>query len=206
MQAINVFGFLIPVGNQIIILIIIGNIDVLMQLTPERLQQLRTEAGMTQSELALEVNVSQSYIARLEKGTLDPKLSVANKIVEVLTRRTEVLCGDIMTPNPITVDARDTAASAVRVMQERNFSQLPVMRGTQMVGIVTERDVIRNLQHDMGRLSVQAVMSPESVPFLDASTPVDAVVPMFQTYQAVLVHNQGRLDGIITRSDLLKLT
>lgn len=177
-----------------------------MQLTPNMLQRLRKDAGMTQSELAVEVDVSQSYIARLEKGSLDPKLSIANKIVEVLTRRTEDLCADIMTHNPITVDARDAAALAVALMQKHSFSQLPVLRGTQMIGIVTERDVIRNLRHDMNRLSVQAVMSPESVPFVDASTRVDAVVPMFQTYQAILVHNQGRLEGIITRSDLLKLT
>lgn len=172
----------------------------------ESLQNLRRTVRMTQAELAIEVGVSQSYIARLERGTLDPKLSVVNKIVEVLTSRQSKTCYDIMTIEPITIDARDSASIAVGLMQKHNFSQIPVLRGTQMIGIITERDIIRNLQHDMTELSVEAVMSPEGVPMIDETTPVDVTTPLFQRYQAVLVQSQGRLRGIITRSDLLKLT
>jgi predicted transcriptional regulator len=161
---------------------------------------------MTQSELAIEVGVSQSYIARLERGSLDPKLSVVNKIVEVLTSRQSKRCYDIMTFDPLTIEARDPVSVAVGLMQKHNYSQIPVLRGTQMVGIITERDIIRNLQHDMSELSVQAVMSPEGVPMIDETTPVNVITPLFQKYQAILVQSQGRIRGIITRSDLLKLT
>jgi predicted transcriptional regulator len=161
---------------------------------------------MTQSELAIEVGVSQSYIARFERGSLDPKLSIVNKMIEVLTSRQSKTCSDIMTTDPITIDARDSASVAVGLMQKHNFSQIPVLRGTQMVGLITERDIIRNLQHDMSELSVQAVMSPEGVPMIDESTPVDIITPLFQKYQAILIQSQGRILGIITRSDLLKLT
>jgi len=58
----------------------------------------------------------------------------------------------------------------------------------------------------MRELSVQAVMSPEGVPMIDETTPVDFITPLFQKYQAVLIQSQGRIRGIITRSDLLKLT
>ena len=172
----------------------------------ESLQNLRREVGMTQSELAIEVGVSQSYIARLERGSLDPKLSIVNKIFHVLTSQQSKTCGDIMTRDPKTVDARDPASVAVKAMRRRKFSQMPVIRGTQIIGIITERDIIRNLQHDMSELSVQAVMSPEGVPMVDETTPVDVITPLFQKYQAILVQNQGRIQGIITRSDLLKLT
>jgi len=172
----------------------------------ESLQNLRRQVKVTQAELAIEVGVSQSYIARLERGTLDPKLSVINKIVEVLTSRQSKTCYDIMTIDPLTIDARDPASVAVGLMQKHNFSQIPVLRGTQMIGIITERDIIRNLQHDMSELSVQAVMSPEGVPMIDETTPVDVIAPLFQKYQAVLIQSQGRIRGIITRSDFLKLT
>lgn len=172
----------------------------------ESLQNLRREVKMTQAEVAIEVGVSQSYIARLERGSLDPKLSIVNKIVEVLTSRQSKTCYDIMTINPVTIEARDPASVAVGLMQKHNFSQIPVLRGTQMIGIITERDIIRNLQHNMSELSVQAVMSPEGVPMIDETTPIDVVTPLFQKYQAILVQNQGRIRGIITRSDLLKLT
>ena len=174
----------------------------------ENLKNLRREIGMTQAELAIEVGVSQSYIARLERKSLDPKLSVVNKIVEVLTShqsKTGKLCSDIMTSEPLTIDARDVVSTAVSLMQEHSFSQLPVLRGTQMVGIITEWDIIQNLQHDLHEISVQAVMSPSGSLMVDEDTSVDVIIPLFENYQAVLVHNQGRIQGIITRSDLLKL-
>ena len=170
------------------------------------LQNLRREVGMTQSDLAIEVGVSQSYIARLEQGSLDPKLSIVNRIFQVLASRQSKACSDIMTRDPHTVDARDPASLAVKAMRKRKISQLPVVRGTQIVGIITEQDIIRNLQHDMSELSVQAVMSTEGVPMVDGTTPVNVIIPLFEKYQAVLIQNQGRIQGIITRSDLLKLT
>jgi predicted transcriptional regulator len=177
-----------------------------MILNTDELSRMRRETGMTQADLAIDVGVSQSYIARLERGSLDPKLSVVTKIVQVLSHRMSKTCAEIMTSNPVTVDAREQASHAVYLMQKHNFSQIPVLRGTQLVGLVTERDIIRNLQHNMSELSVQAVMSLESVPIIDEATPIDVIAPFFQTYQAILIHNQGRIRGIITRSDLLKLT
>ncbi|RLI53228.1 MAG: transcriptional regulator, partial [Candidatus Thorarchaeota archaeon] len=100
-----------------------------MKLSPESLKKLRHEVGMTQTDLALEVGVSQSYIARLERGSLDPKLSVANRIVEVLMSRQSRTVSDIMTPDPITINARSTVSEAVALMQLNGFSQLPVVRG-----------------------------------------------------------------------------
>jgi len=196
--------FVILSGNNLSKYITIGNQQKMM--TADELSKMRREVGMTQADLAIEVGVSQSYIARLERGTLDPKLSVVSKIVETLSYRQSKTCAEIMTQNPITVDARDQASVAVRVMQKHNFSQVPVLRGTQLIGLVTERDIIRNLQHNMNQLSVQAIMSPEGVPIIDETTPINIVTPLFNTYQAILIHNQGRIRGIITRSDLLKLT
>jgi predicted transcriptional regulator len=153
----------------------------------ESIQHLRREVGMSQSELAIEVGVSQSYIARIENGSLDPKLSVVNKIFKVLASRQSKHCSDIMTKDPKTVDARDPASVAVKAMRRRKFSQMPVLRGTQIVGIITERDILRNLQHDMSELSVQAVMSPEGVPMVDGTTPVNFIIPLLQKYQANLL-------------------
>ena len=72
------------------------------------------------------------------------------------------------------------------------------------MGIVTERDIVRNLQHDLDDLSVQAIMSSGGVPTVDETTPVDAIIPLMEIYQAVVVQKQGRVAGIISRSDLLR--
>jgi predicted transcriptional regulator len=110
-----------------------------------------------------------------------------------------------MTRNPVTIDARDPVSSAIQIMKKRSYSQLPVLRGNRIVGMITESDIVQNLDHDINKLSVQAVMDTTGVPILSDSTPVTSILPLFQTYQAVLVHDQGRLSGIITRSDLLRI-
>jgi predicted transcriptional regulator len=176
-----------------------------MILTTNDLKELRLRFGLTQTELAVEIGVSQSYIARLERGSIDPKLSLVKKIVDLLTRRTGKVCSEIMTADPITITAREIVSTAVSLMQEHSISQLPVLRGTQVVGIITEWDVIQNLQHNLQEISVQAVMSPSGALMVDGSTSVDVIIPLFENYQAVLVQSQSRLQGIITRSDLLKL-
>jgi predicted transcriptional regulator len=178
-----------------------------------KLIQLRHEARLTQAELAKAVGVSQAYIARIERGTLDPKLSIVARITDYLTsqiarrryqgRFRDMTCSEVMTPNPITIDARDPASRAVDIMLEHSYSQIPVLRGNIIVGLLTEYDIIKDLHHDLSQLSVQAVLSPESPPVVSETTRVTDVVPLFETHQAILVQNQGRLSGIITRADLL---
>jgi len=90
-------------------------------------------------------------------------------------------------------------------MQKNNYSQLPVLRGTQVVGLITEWDIIQNLQHNLHEISVEAIMSPGGALMVDENTSVDVIVPLFENYQAVLVLTQGRIQGIITRSDIFKL-
>ncbi len=178
-----------------------------------RLIQLRLESRLTQAELAKAVGVSQAYIARIERGTLDPKLSIVSRITDHLAsqiakrryqgRFHDMTCSEVMTPNPMTIDARDPASRAVDFMLEHSYSQVPVLRGNNIVGILTERDIIKDLHHDLSQMSVQAVMSPESPPVVSETTLVTDVVPLFETHQAILVQNQGRLSGIMTRADLL---
>ncbi len=49
-----------------------------------RLKQLRGKKGMTQQQLATAAGVSLGYIARLEPGRHDPKLSSLRKIAKAL--------------------------------------------------------------------------------------------------------------------------
>ncbi|MGM0686709.1 MAG: CBS domain-containing protein, partial [Promethearchaeati archaeon] len=112
---------------------------------------------------------------------------------------------EIMSKNPVCVKARDSVSVAIQLMRERGFSQLPVQKGTNTIGLVTERDIIRNLGHNLDELSVEGVISSGGVPMFDEETPVDAIMPLFDRYQAVVVQRMGRITGIITRSDLLHL-
>ncbi|UCE11064.1 MAG: CBS domain-containing protein [Candidatus Thorarchaeota archaeon] len=178
--------------------------EVLKKRARDQIHFMRKSANISQEELADRVGVSQSYIARIESGRVDPRHSVVLMILEALSDQEKKVCADIMTPNPVTIGAREVVNSAIRIMRRRSFSQLPVVRGRQVIGLVTELDIIRNLGLDLGEVTVEAIMSQGGVPTVDEKTPIDSVSDLLEQYQAIAVVKQGRLTGIISRSDLIR--
>lgn len=49
--------------------------------------------------------------------------------------------GDVMTADPDTLAPTDTASDAIRMMRSHNYRHLPVVDGTQVVGMVSVRDL-----------------------------------------------------------------
>ena len=52
---------------------------------------------------------------------------------------------DIMTPNPITVDADEDVKLAITLMIRNNISGLPVVKKSRLVGIITKSDIVKVL-------------------------------------------------------------
>jgi ribosome-binding protein aMBF1 (putative translation factor) len=52
--------------------------------SPQRLAYFRLQNGWSQKELAGRVGTSQSYIARLEAGEIDPQVSTLNRLAAAL--------------------------------------------------------------------------------------------------------------------------
>lgn len=50
--------------------------------------------------------------------------------------------GSCMTPNPITIGPSDAIAEAARVMRNHKIGGLPVMADGQLVGIITDTDLL----------------------------------------------------------------
>lgn len=62
----------------------------------------------------------------------------------------DALVEDVMTPSPVTVDPGETLEGAAELMLERKISGLPVLRGSRLVGIITESDVFRAMCELLG--------------------------------------------------------
>ncbi len=200
-MSLYTFPYVITYSKRLLLMVIAG----VRMISVEEIRRLRRNAGMSQADLAAEVGVSQSYIARMEGGTLDPKLSVVNAILEVVYGRRGRTCAEIMTPDPETVDARQTVAVAIAKMRAGDYSQLPVVRGLRVVGCITLADIVNNMDHDLTEMAVETIMDPRGVPVVNEETPINDVLPLFKSYQAVVVLRHGRVSGIITVYDLLKL-
>ena len=51
------------------------------------------------------------------------------------------IIADLMTRDPITIGPRESVQRAAQLMDDLNIGVLPVCEGTQLVGIVTDRDI-----------------------------------------------------------------
>ncbi len=59
--------------------------------TGQILKESRKEARMTQGELAAKLNVTKSYISRVENGFINPSVTVFYRIINALGMRVEIV-------------------------------------------------------------------------------------------------------------------
>ena len=64
----------------------------------------------------------------------------------------DLMVQDVMTCGVVTIDPRATVARAATVMFERRIGSLPVVENGQIVGILTERDLLKLLMRESPRL------------------------------------------------------
>lgn len=106
----------------------------------------------------------------------------------------------------ITLDADQRLSDAVGVMRKHQVSQIPVMKGDQIVGSLNESRVLEALLEDpsMKEASVSHLMS-DGLPFVLGSTRLDAISKLInKDNPAVLVKlEDGSLD-IISNYDLIQ--
>ena len=65
----------------------------------KQLQRLRTRRGLTQEQLAVNVGLARTYLARLELGQHDPSLSTLVRLAKALRVSVTELLGESMSPS-----------------------------------------------------------------------------------------------------------
>ena len=123
----------------------------------------------------------------------------------------EVLRGkDGRLPDLVHTHPNETIAEAVAILQEYNVSQMPVVRAeppvvaAEVVGSVSERTLLDLLFTGTARLtdSVSQHMSPP-LPTIGSTEPASDAVTALEGADALLVHEDGKPVGVVTRHDLL---
>jgi cystathionine beta-synthase len=121
----------------------------------------------------------------------------AGNLVDLIVRRYQE-------GGAVTLSPHDSLLLAYRRMKLFDVSQIPVMEGERVVGIVDESDLVLYLHGDPARFahSVSTAMV-SSLETIAPEAPIEALLPIFQRGHVAIVATQGRFVGLITRIDLL---
>jgi predicted transcriptional regulator len=169
------------------------------------IKNLRKKLGLSQNQLAHLAGVSQSMIAKVEAGRLDPAFSKAMKIFTALqniSHAKELKATDIMNKKIISLKQTDDVKDAVSKMRKHEISQLPVIEGTNVVGIVSEAVLLdaalnNKSAHDVGDLMTDAP------PIVSEDATLTVVSNLLKYFPVVLVSSRGKFKGLITKADVL---
>ncbi len=124
---------------------------------------------------------------------------------------------DVMTKNPITVDSETLVLDAQKIMKENNIRRLPVVDKGNLVGIVTQHDLlqaspspatslsIHELNYLLAKMKVKEVMKKNPLT-LTPDTPFEEALRVGQDKKigSFPVMDKGKLVGIITESDAVR--
>jgi predicted transcriptional regulator len=176
-----------------------------LEIIPER----RRKLGLTQSQLAELAGVSQSYIAKLEAGNIEPSYVKVKALFEALDRleqEKQISAGQIMNCSVVGIQKVTPISDAINIMRRNGFSQLPVMDGERSVGSISEGTLLDHMLAARKNESLAKVVSEimdEPFPQVGEDAPVSLLSNLLKFYSAVLVQKKGCVVGIITKADLL---
>jgi|ERR671926_226191 CBS domain-containing protein len=115
---------------------------------------------------------------------------------------------DIMTKNIVTIEGNKTALEAAKLMSEKGISSLFVMKDTEPIGIVTERDFIKKVcakELPIGQVKVADIMS-KILTTGNPEMPIEVAVQRMINHKVrrLPITEAGKIVGIITVTDLAK--
>jgi predicted transcriptional regulator len=173
----------------------------------QEVKPLRRGLGLTQKQLAQAAGVSQSLIAKVEAGLLDPSYSAGRRILSALRsmkQQREPCAREVMQRRVIACRSDEKLAAAIAKMERHAISQLPVLDGDNVVGLLTESGIVQNMQRIRHDETLVGDVMGEAPPIVPLETPRRAIAELLGIYSLLLVKERGKLRGIISKADLLR--
>ncbi|HEY1348389.1 MAG TPA: CBS domain-containing protein [Ktedonobacteraceae bacterium] len=116
-----------------------------------------------------------------------------------------MIASDIMTRRVYTISPQTSVQEVAQLLYRERISGVPVIDGQsdQLVGMVTEADVIRHIDRD--DLQVSEIMTCQLVTVTE-NTPVSEIAALLteRRIKRVPVVQAGRVVGIVSRADIVQ--
>ena len=122
--------------------------------------------------------------------------------------KTGINVSDAMTKKPVAVSQNTSIKECAKIMEEKDVSSLAIKEGTKIVGMVTEKDIVRRsiAREKNTDGPVKEIMSREIVRIGPEEDIYDALLLMNQTdIRRLPVVSKNELVGLLTDKDILKI-
>lgn len=115
-----------------------------------------------------------------------------------------------MTPNVRVMDQNELILDAIKKMMHYNISCIVVTRDGMPVGIVTERDIMRNVakgEIKLDKIKLKELMSSPLI-YISSETTIDKVILLMRRYNVrrFLIIDNNNIKGIITQTDIVRMS
>lgn len=127
---------------------------------------------------------------------------------EIVSQNDSEMVSQVMSRTPLFLSPKDPVKTALKIMSSHDIGCILIMEDGNLVGIVTERDIVRKIGRNntyslgtpLGRLDSKPVITiPPQTPVWEAFT-----IMLKKKIRRLPVIDQGKLVGIVTERDLFK--
>jgi predicted transcriptional regulator len=178
----------------------------------DEISKKRRMLSLTQKQLAERAGVSQSLIAKMEAGKIDPAYTKVKAIfdaLEQLETSTDHHAKEMLHKEIVGVQKNAAVSEAIQLMRKHGYSQLPVFDGEHPVGSISEKTILSQIigGKDLNQVSTVLVrdIMDDAFPQVGENASLSLISELLQAYPAVLICKNGKTVGIVTKADLLKM-
>ena len=174
----------------------------------DQIKRLRKKLDLNQKELANRAGVSQSLIAKIEAGKIEPTYTKACRIIETLKdieEKEDAKAEELMNKKIVFVKPEDEVKDVIKIMKQKSISQIPVRKDKVVCGLISEKIILDQVAtgKNLTKLTVEDIMA-DCPPIISLETKQRIILEILREHPIVLVAQKGEIKGIISKSDLLE--
>lgn len=172
------------------------------------IKRQRKLLDLNQKQLADKAEVSQSLIAKIESGKVEPTYNNAVRIFQSLNElkeKEELKAKDLWHTKVFFAQMSDSVHAIAKLMKEKGVSQLPVLYKEKVCGLITESIILKRFSENPAgiiKIKVGDLME-EAPPIVSKETGLKMLLELLKTSSVLLVAEKGEIKGIISKADLL---
>ena len=179
--------------------------------TKDELKWIRKKFNMSQNKLAEEANITQPFIARIEKGEVSPSIETLQKMLKVIIKikKSKLKAIDIATTIVDHVRKHQRISDAIKILDSKGYSQIVVLEkdSERIVGSLSVKRISELISEKGNSILKEIINDHYEKPFptINRDDSLDVVKVLLKYNDAIIVLNDdSSLAGIITHSDFLK--